>query len=99
MDEPENIGVRIIANAPYSPEHNRAENAHGILNGLCFHNHSRSHVGQLGWSLIEQGSVFQYNRHPIPFSSDPSAHSLTRLEAFSGKSWDASTMVGFVGQG
>ena len=99
LDEPENAGIRIIANAPYSPEHNRAENARGTLNGLCFHNHTRAHIGQLGWSLIERGSIFQYNRHPIPYSADPDARHRTRLEAFTGKTWDASTMVGFVGQG
>ena len=99
LDEPGNRGIRIVANPPYTPEHNRAENARGVLNVMCFVNHHRAGVGLLGWGMIEVGSLFQYNRHPPRFAQDPQARSKTRLEAFTGSSWDASTMLGFVGQG
>ena len=85
--------------APHTQAHNKSENAWDILLGICLQNHIRSCVSPLGWRVIMDGSLFQYNRHPIATAGNKEARLMTKLEAFTGKSWDASLMIGFPGQG
>ena len=69
----------------------------GVMLALSMRNHVQSNISRLGWSLMLRGALFQYNRHPAPASTGK-AH-MTKLEAFTGRTWDASTMIGEVGQG
>ena len=92
-------GVRIIPLAPKAQALNKAENAWGVLLALCMRNHVRSNISKHGWSIIMRGTVFQYNRHPVPPSAAEEHQGKLKLEAFTGHTWDASTMLGAVGQG
>ena len=62
-------------------------------------NHVQSNISRLEWSYMLRGAVFQYNRQPMPKSAGIGAQDMLRLEAFTGRTWDATTVLGEVGQG
>jgi hypothetical protein len=93
-------GVRIVPNGPGASGWNMAENAWQRVHGMSYLNHLRAHIGPMGWSLMERGAAWQYNRHAAvdpPGAAGPPTR--TRLEAFTGLTWDVSTAAGYVGQG
>ena len=91
-------GVRIIAIPPRAQYLNKAENAWGILLALCLKLHIRANLGAPAWRIVMRGAIFLYNRHPAPASYDPDGAGILRLKAFTGRTWDASTMICEVGQ-
>jgi len=94
-------GCRIVPNGPYAPAWNRAEQTWQRIHGLAFINHQRAHLGPAAWSMMERAAVWQYNRHTAAAEpgEHPIARPLTRLELFTGQTFDASLVLGFAGQG
>ena len=83
---------------PHSQAYNRAENTWGRIHGHAHINALRARLGPPAWSLVERGAVFQHNHTPAPRSRSSLVDARTRSEALTLTIFDASTLLGFVGQ-
>ena len=86
-------GIRVIATAPHTPEHNRVEPTQGRLHALALLNHMRARVGRLGWRAMEMGAAFQLNQHRA------SGKDVSRDFEFTNVPLDASRILAPCGQG
>ncbi len=62
-------------------------------------NDLRSRVGTKGWSLMQTGAEFQHNHTNAPRGRTEAMRTLARSFALTGRVFDVSTMLGYVGQG
>ena len=83
---------------PHSQDRNKAENAIHQLSGLAFANGCRANLGPTAWSLLLRGACFQHNHRAASRANDADVHDISRDEALTDRAFDASTMVGYVGQ-
>ena len=85
-------GFRVRPLAPHSQAYNKAENAIHQISGLAFANGCRARLGPTAWSILERGATFQHNHRAAN-------HGMRcRMETLTERVWDASTMLGYVGQ-
>ena len=92
-------GFRVVPVAPHSQAANLAEGAWGIIHGKAYAIACRARLGRPAWSLVQRGAEFVYNHTAAASARDPAARLCTRSWALTGRSLDASTMLGFPGQG
>jgi hypothetical protein len=93
-----NPHFRVVPCPPHSQAFNRAENTWGRIHGGAHINALRARLGPAAWSIAERGAVFQHNHTPAPRSRSSLVAARTRAEALTLTIFDASTMLGFVGQ-
>jgi hypothetical protein len=88
----------VITLAPHDQAHNKAENAIHQISGLAFVNGCRARLGVAAWSLMLMGAVTQHNHRAASRGNDPDARDISRSEALTTRTFDASTFVGYNGQ-
>ena len=66
---------------------------------MAYLNHQRARLGPPAWSMMEMAAVWQYSRHSTDPVRGDARDARTRLEVFTGTTWDASLALGYAGQG
>jgi hypothetical protein len=91
-------GLKTIPLAPYDQAHNLAENATHLLVGLAFSNSCRAHLGPAAWSIMAIGAAQQLNHRAAARGANVELRGLSRDQALTGRIFDASLVLGYVGQ-
>ncbi len=91
-------GFRCVPVAPYSQAHNKAENSWGPVDGRSFAIACRARLGPPAWSVTLRGAGSQHNHNAATRAHDNDARSHTRAFRLTGRTLDASTMLGYTGQ-
>ena len=92
-------GTRVVPVAPHSQAHNKAENTWGAVHGRSYTIACRARLGPPAWSITIRCGVFQHNHNAASRGNDKAAQSQTRSFGLTGRTLDASTMLGYPGQG
>ena len=91
-------GFRVIPCPPHRPAYNKSENTWGRIHGLAHTNARRARLGPTAWRIAEMGALFQHNHTLASHAQSQTAHGRIRSEALTLAPFDASTVLGYVGQ-
>ncbi len=95
----DNPGTRVVPVAPHSQAHNKAENSWGSVHGRSYAIACRARLGPPAWSITIRGGAFQHNHNAALRAGSADAQLQTRFYGLTGRTLDASTMLGYPGQG
>ena len=91
-------GFRVIPCPPYRQAYNKSENTWGRIHGLAHTNARRARLGPLAWRIAELGATFQHNHTLASHAHSQTVHGRIRSEALTLTPFDASSVLGYVGQ-
>ena len=94
-DHPE---VSYVPCPPHSHAFCKVEGIVQSTTGHSFTNSCRAQLGEMAWSIVEEGSCYQHNCRPVWRKDGAQGPSMTRCEALTGRRPDLSAMLGYVGQ-
>ena len=91
-------GFRVVPCPPYRQAYNKSENTWGRIHGLAHTNARRARLGPTAWRIAETGAVFQHNHTLAANAQSQTVHGRIRSEALTLTPFDASSVLGYVGQ-